>query len=238
MESANTEDLGLRERKRRQTRSSIVSTARRLTLAHGLSGFTVEQVCDDVGISRRTFFNYFPAKEDAVLGSSDEDLPQEVLDAFVESGSASPPRPLLDALADLFAEFGSRMAMSRDEYEAMSAVLHREPQLLAKMFARAESKSQLLTGLIRERESLPAGHPAPRVATIVLGGLARRSLDEFFEDGNELSYPQVIRRNIDALRYLFSPDSPPTGRRSAGPPTSSPDPFPDPFPDFQNQDTP
>jgi AcrR family transcriptional regulator len=203
MDSAKKEDLGLRERKRLQTRSSLVAAARRLTLDHGLGGFTVEQLCDEIGISRRTFFNYFPSKEDAVLGHSDEEMPEEILDAFVLSGRTDPPKPLIDALTDLFAEFGSRLAISREEYEMMSAVLQREPQLMPRLFARAESKSQLLVDLIIAREGLPADHPTPRVATFVLGGLARRSLDEFFAEGNELSYPDVIRRNIDALRLLF-----------------------------------
>jgi AcrR family transcriptional regulator len=210
-DSANSEELGLRERKRRRTRSSLVAAARRLTLAHGIGGFTVEQLCDEIGISRRTFFNYFPSKEDAVLGSTGEGLPQPILDAFVLSGRTDPPTPLIDALADLFAEFGDRLAISREEYELMSAVLHREPQLMPRLFARAEAKSQLLVDLIIAREGLPADHPMPRVATSVLGDLARRSLDEFFADGNDLSYPEVIRRNIDALRLLF-PSSPGVAR--------------------------
>ncbi len=210
-DSAHSEELGLRERKRRRTRSSLVAAARRLTLAHGIGGFTVEQLCDEIGISRRTFFNYFPSKEDAVLGSTDEELPQPILDAFLLSGRTGPPTPLIDALTDLFAEFGDRLAISREEYELMSAVLHREPQLMHRLFARAEAKSQLLVDLIIAREGLPADHPLPRVATFVLGGLARRSLDEFFADGNALSYPEVIRRNIDALRLLF-PSSPEVAR--------------------------
>ncbi|WP_104180125.1 TetR/AcrR family transcriptional regulator [Arthrobacter sp. B0490] len=219
--SAKNEDLGLRERKRRQTRSSLVAAARRRTLEHGLGGFTVEQLCDEIGISRRTFFNYFPSKEDAVLGSSDEGLPDELLDGFVASGRTVPPKPLLDALTDLLAEFGARMAISREEYEMMSALLHREPQLIARLFARAESRSQLLTDLIVAREGLPADHPTPRVATFVLGGLARRSLDEFFADGNDLSYPDVIRRNIDALRYLF-PSPPPEAASGLPAPNQDP----------------
>ncbi len=214
-DSAINGDVGLRERKRRQRRASIVAVARRRTLADGLGGFTVEQLCDEIGISRRTFFNYFPSKEDAVLGHSDDGLPEDMLGAFVASGHADPRPPLLDALTELLAEFGSRMPISREEYETMSAVLQREPQLLARMFADAESKSQLLTDLISAREGLPADHPAPRVATFVLGGLARRSLDEFFAEGNTLTYPDVLRRNVEALRYLFPapatgtlPDSP------------------------------
>jgi AcrR family transcriptional regulator len=203
-DSATTTEPGLRERKRLQTRSALVTEARALTLEGGLTGFTVDQLCERVGISRRTFFNYFPSKEDAVLGHSEDGRPEEeLLGSFLASGSAEPPVPLLEALVLLFSDFGDRMAISREEYRTMSAVLQREPQLLAKMFARAEAKSQLLTDVIVEREGLPADHPMPRVATFVLGGLARRSLDEFFAEGNTHTYAEVFRRNIDALRHLF-----------------------------------
>ena len=37
-------------------------------LEHGLDGFTMEQLAERVGVSRRTLFYYFPAKDDAVLG--------------------------------------------------------------------------------------------------------------------------------------------------------------------------
>ncbi len=204
-DSAINNDVGLRERKRRLRRHSLVEVARRLTLEHGLNGFTVEQLCDEVGISRRTFFNYFPTKEDAILGSSEDRLPEGLLDDFVDSGRTTPPVPLLEALTLLFIEIADRMGISREEYETMSAVLHREPQLMARMFAKSESKSQLLTDLITRREGMPANHPSARVAVFVLGEVARRSLDEFFVEGNLLTYPQVLHRNIDALRYLFPP---------------------------------
>ena len=61
-------DGGLRERKRAATRTAITAVARSLTAEHGLNGFTVEEVCEAAGISRRTFFNYFQSKEDAIIG--------------------------------------------------------------------------------------------------------------------------------------------------------------------------
>ena len=57
-----------RERRRTEITRTLVSLARRATAAGGLNGFTVDQLCDEAGVSRRTFFNYFASKEDAVLG--------------------------------------------------------------------------------------------------------------------------------------------------------------------------
>ena len=81
---------GLRERKRAATRAAITAVARSLTAERGLSGYTVEEVCERAGISRRTFFNYFPAKEDAILGHVDDDFPEEVVARFMAGGAGSP----------------------------------------------------------------------------------------------------------------------------------------------------
>lgn len=82
---------GLRERKRAATRAAITAVARTLTAERGLNGYTVEEVCERADISRRTFFNYFPTKEDAILGHIDDDIPSDVLEEFIAGGKASPP---------------------------------------------------------------------------------------------------------------------------------------------------
>ena len=36
----------------------------------GLAAATVEAITERAGVSRRTFFNYYPTKEDALLGTT------------------------------------------------------------------------------------------------------------------------------------------------------------------------
>lgn len=90
------EDLGLRERKRRQTRRAITVAA--ITIAHdrGLDGATVDEIARVADVSPRTFFNYFSSKEEAILGDQPR-LPEddtEAMAAFV-AGTG----PLMPALA-------------------------------------------------------------------------------------------------------------------------------------------
>lgn len=58
---------GLRERKKRATRSALQSSAVALFRRHGPDAVTVEDICADAGVSPRTFFNYFSTKEEAVF---------------------------------------------------------------------------------------------------------------------------------------------------------------------------
>lgn len=60
--------LSLRERKKLETWNLIHDAAAELALDEDISHVTVEAIASEAGISQRTFFNYFPSKEDAILG--------------------------------------------------------------------------------------------------------------------------------------------------------------------------
>ena len=81
--------LGLRERRRRQTSADIRGAAVRLAQARGWDKVTIEEICVQAGISTRTFFNYFPNKE-AAIAYGPSDLPPELAAEFV----ARRPRPV------------------------------------------------------------------------------------------------------------------------------------------------
>lgn len=57
---------GLRERKKLQTRSEIADAAYEVVRDHGVAALTADAVAQRAGVSRRTFFNYFPTVESAL----------------------------------------------------------------------------------------------------------------------------------------------------------------------------
>src|SRR4051794_37015548 len=68
--AASDEAVGRRERKKRATWLALHDAALALSVEKGFEHVTVEEICDRVDVSVRTFFNYFPCKEDAVLGGT------------------------------------------------------------------------------------------------------------------------------------------------------------------------
>jgi AcrR family transcriptional regulator len=75
----------LRERKRTETWTAIHEAAATLAQQRGLEHATVEAIAESAGVSPRTFFNYFPSKEDAVLGRDEPVL--DAADAAKLSGA-------------------------------------------------------------------------------------------------------------------------------------------------------
>lgn len=68
--------LGLRERKKLQTRQTIERVALQLFAEQGFAATTIPQIAEAADVSPRTVSSYFPAKEDLVFSESIEVLGQ------------------------------------------------------------------------------------------------------------------------------------------------------------------
>ena len=200
--------VGLRERKRAATRATITAVARSLTAERGLSGYTVEEVCERAGISRRTFFNYFPAKEDAILGHVDDDFPEEVVARFMAGGADSPPgeisASLLTDLVRLSLDLSERMSASEEETRQLIGVIKKEPQLMLRIIGATEEREAEFARLLAAREGVAPDHPVVRMAVVLLGNVARKTSADYFSEGNTRPYKDMLLENIAAARTLFS----------------------------------
>jgi AcrR family transcriptional regulator len=119
-----------RELNKAATRQAIVKAALELLRQKGLGNFTVEDVADAAGISRRTFFNYFGSTEAAIASVTHEVLEHALQQ--VRLRPASEPvmvsaREALLALADpmavapvaeLFSLMQEYTQLARSELEA------------------------------------------------------------------------------------------------------------------------
>ncbi|MFF5793485.1 TetR/AcrR family transcriptional regulator [Paeniglutamicibacter sp. NPDC012692] len=151
-----------RSARMQKTRLAITRCSRELTAEHGFSGFTIEELCSRVGISRRTFFNYFATKLDAVFGHIDDGLPAESLARFMDARPAGIVGISPTLLADLVELIVAQLR--RDEEEILSAhgffeAVHREPELLAKMVEVGPERMKEFMALVARREGVAADHP-------------------------------------------------------------------------------
>ncbi|MEU5876638.1 TetR family transcriptional regulator [Spirillospora sp. NPDC047279] len=101
---------GLRERKKLRTRRTIAAEALRLFAERGYEETTIADIAAAADVSPRTFFSYFPSKEDVVFAEIDDRL-AEVAERLATRPPGEPPlatirRSMVDIMEALVSEAG------------------------------------------------------------------------------------------------------------------------------------
>ncbi|HEY0186718.1 MAG TPA: TetR/AcrR family transcriptional regulator [Cellulomonas sp.] len=142
------ETPGLRERKKRARLEALVDATHRLAGRHGLEHVTVEAICAEVGVSVRTFFNYFETKDDAVLGMSQWQLDTAASDLFAEGG---PTEDLMADLQVLVASILDHPPLGPERMARAFEIAKRHPELLIRAYVQLQSHHDQVAGLVRRR---------------------------------------------------------------------------------------
>jgi AcrR family transcriptional regulator len=132
---------GGRAQKLEETRQRIVRCAQRLCLDAGFDGFTMDELAAAAEVSRRTLFNYFPSKVDAVLGGAE--VPDFTSPGLVEVAATfragGPHGRLVDDLAEV-----SRILLAAQPIERESARLRKAFERVKRELKRLSEREGLL----------------------------------------------------------------------------------------------
>ncbi|GLW99664.1 helix-turn-helix domain-containing protein [Microtetraspora sp. NBRC 16547] len=151
------EPMGLRERKKLQTRHAIFRAAVELFHERGFDDVSVAEIAEKADVSKMTVFNYFRTKEDIVLGSMEEHL----ADPAVIAAERSPGESVVAAFRRVFLE---RLAARAPETglnddPALLKVINLvkgSPSLAARLYLFSLRGEQLLAAALAGRE--PGSH--------------------------------------------------------------------------------
>lgn len=208
------------------TAARLTTVSRRLTATHGLNGFTIEELCEEVGVSRRTFFNYFPSKEDAVLGIDETEETERFATEFLALGSRG-WRAVLDDFMLIAAGHAERSGFGLAEHVDFHAALEREPKLLVRFMGLNREREQLLVELIAVREGVPADDPRARACADLFGMAIKTTMARVFGSGvadigqgGEFDIVGSIRDCLATYRTILEPADPESA--AAGPTAAAP----------------
>jgi len=194
--------LGRRERKAQETSSRLTAVSRRLTAERGLGGFTVQEVCDEADVSRRTFFNYYSTKEDAILGVHPEDELQQFSVGFLLRGSRGWSVVVGD-LIDLVIEHFQAMDVDPGSHVEFHAALEREPQLLLRFMGVSRERDRQAVALVATREHVAPDDLRAQAAVSVLSALLKSVGERYFDPANSLDFSSLIRNDLAAFRDVL-----------------------------------
>ncbi|WP_406198182.1 TetR/AcrR family transcriptional regulator [Kitasatospora sp. NBC_01560] len=169
--------MGLRELKKRQTRTLLADTAMGLFVERGFDQVTVVEVARAAGVSTNTVFNYFPTKEDLFFDRQDEVVAR--LATVVRerpAGSSAVDAVRADLLAGL-TEGEPTYGLNAGAI-AFWRVVAESPALRARLLELGERSDAALAEALAEEAGADPGDPLPRILAGALAGAHRAVIAE------------------------------------------------------------
>ena len=207
-EAGLAEGVGLRERKRRATSRAIQFTVLELAVERGLDQVTVEEISRVANISPRTFFNYFPSKEAAMVGDNPLELPPGLIDGFVDGTAGG---DLVDGLLDLMQHIALIGTGDRELHQLRRQVLRSYPELFIIKVAGMHSFETVLAEAVERRlDAESAGRPAigsslaqARLTALVAIAALRHAVTSWAEGADDESLSEKLTESFTLLRRVL-----------------------------------
>ena len=186
--------LGLREQKKRDTRASLGEAALRLAVERGVAAVRTEDIAAEAGVSPRTFNNYFPSKEAAIVALAA--IRAELFCAALRTRPAD--EPLHDAVhaavVALFADEPDRSWIAR------TRLIRSEPSLLAEeRKSDIEVERLIAEGIAHRTGTDPAVDIGPRLAAATVVAAIHAAV-QFWLDRTPAG---TLREALDAAMTHF-----------------------------------
>jgi AcrR family transcriptional regulator len=199
---------GLRERRIAATSARLTALAREWTAERGFAGFTVEELCEAVGVSRRTFFNYFSTKEDVVLGIPTRVDHAETEERFLAAagprGASGLSSTLLPDLAEMLITRWEALGLGEQDFDALIASIEHAPRLLGRALQMTRDQERDDIALVERRENLAPGDLRASTVVHLLGSILRGAVEETLSGTGEESLRTVFARRLAAARTVFA----------------------------------
>lgn len=185
----------MRERKRQQTRQAIASAGLGLFLQQGYDGTTLDQIAAAAGISRRSFFAYFPSKEELLLSAANTGFVEALRTAFaaVPAATLRPVEAMCRELPKLVSRFESEESLAIDRLLRSSETLRARKQAVF-----MEMENNLSDALAaRWRDTDPQ---ALRLVAMSGIGALRLAMDAWRGDHRQAALSVHLDRQLALLR--------------------------------------
>ena len=162
-------------RRKVTSRAELEQVAFELFSRQGFEQTTVDDIASAAGIGRRTFFRYFPSKNDVVWGDFDADLERmrHRLRAVPEG------TPLMDALRRAIVDFNAIAPEQVPAHRRRMEFILRVPALQAHSTLRYATWRQVIADFVADRIAVPPGGLLPQAIAYAMLGVAIAAYEQW-----------------------------------------------------------
>lgn len=163
------------------SRGELEHVAFELFAEQGFEATTVDDIARAAGIGRRTFFRYFPSKNDLPWGAFDEQLDQ--LRADLRGYPAD--QPLMDVVRAALVDFNRVPDAEVPWHRRRMALILRVPALQAHSTLRYANWRQVVAEFVAERLGVPVHALEPQTIAYATLGVALASYEQWLRDESQ-----------------------------------------------------
>jgi AcrR family transcriptional regulator len=197
-DSAPTPGGDLRSRTRRALQAEIMAVAFDLFDRQGFEATTINQIAENAGLSRSSFFRYFATKEDVVLlGVEERGL--VLRDALADRPADETP---WQALRQAFQVIVERNTENPERVLRLSRMMSTTPSLQARQIQREHSWQRLLAAELARRLGLPpqdTTDPRPGALASAALGCFNAAMAVWRESGGAADLDALLDEAMSAL---------------------------------------
>jgi mycofactocin system transcriptional regulator len=165
-------------RRRATSRAELEQTAFTLFTARGFDATTVDEIAAAAGIGRRTFFRYFPSKNDIPWGAFEDELER----MRVRLKACPPEVPLMDAIRVALIDFNRVAPAQVPLHRRRMELILRVPTLLAHSTLRFTAWREVVAEFVAERTGRRPDDLAPQVIAHAVLGVAIAAYEHWLDD--------------------------------------------------------
>ena len=170
-------------RRRATSRAELEQAAFVLFAAQGFDATTVDEIAAAAGIGRRTFFRYFPSKNDIPWGAFEHELER----MRVRLKACPPEVPLMDAIRVALIDFNRVAPAQVPLHRRRMELILRVPTLLAHSTLRFTAWREVVAEFAAERTGRRADDLAPQAIAHAVLGVAIAAYEHWLDDpGSDL----------------------------------------------------
>jgi len=188
-----------RGRARATSKDGLGAVGLDLFIARGFDAVTIDDIAAAAGIGRRTFFRYFPSKNDVPWGDF-----EALLDDFAARLAATDADlPVIEAVRTAVRAFNDVPVHERERHRHRMRILLTTPDLVAHSTVRYAAWRGVIADFVAARRGTSPHAPIPQAVSWACLGISLSAYEQWL-DGEDEDLLALIDASFQGLHDVFS----------------------------------